>query len=607
MSKAAIVQDPLKKRRVVIPRGQPEERYCVLNYDWFVDIQLLKRLRNNENELESSVFPFDEMFESHWQMYLEHQSHPSRIRIGLAMLSPRDKSIRADVKLIIITTHGGQIIMEHIFYDHCFFLSQGESISSFISEEISPKVYLDITGELYKDILNDRQTYNADEVTIIANVRFANEIEIQPKTKAHDFSRRFTTEWKLTKLRTIIEQINQSRPPVGNDRRLVSDKFTFYHTKIVDNFKTKLWRLFIKYPSAKQPLVLTLKTNNYQHSNYAKVEIACKKDNQVLRKFTQSFEDLSENYITEFFTLDELSTNIYKYCYEFNENNGRFFTIEYILLSIQIVQQLSKHDFPRTVKRIIEPTMISLTQNGTVQTKGVARMINHKSLTTGTKQTEVDRSISRGNTMTRTASVLYHENTKSPERKNGHASRENFNDKQFVADTWSEQIKAPPPLSNKWEQYFDESIQQKQLEQNGDQTHISRLEQYSKQTSHDQLFPSIVSKNHYTSNGNSSSSSEYRYNHTEMKSLADIHEKLSKSPQQNQKSPRLTVNKQTRFAQPSRLSANTAIRRRSSDTNPPLPSISFSSTWDLPENFTFLSNLFHSGLHSDVTLKKQDY
>lgn len=179
---------------------------------------LLRRLTSShtENELESLVFPHDESIESNWQLYLEHQSHPPRIRIGLCLLSPRDRCLHADVKLILITTHGGQVIKETIFYDHTFFLAKGDPLCSFINDQISPKVYVDIEGDLYQDVMSNTKQgnpLNADECTILAYVRFINELEIQPKTKAFDFSRRFTVDWKLTKFHQIIEQINQTRPP----------------------------------------------------------------------------------------------------------------------------------------------------------------------------------------------------------------------------------------------------------------------------------------------------------------------------------------------------------------------------------------------------------
>jgi hypothetical protein len=174
---------------------------------------------NAESELESTIFPYEESFDSHWQLFIEHQSHPPRIQIGLALLAPRDRCLRADIKLIFVTTHGGQIIKEHFFHNHTFFLAKGEAISSYINDHISPKIYLNIEDELYQDVVNGTQQgnlLNSDDCTIMGYVRFINEYEIEPKTKAYDFSRRFTVDWKLTKFRHIIEQINQSRPPGKN-------------------------------------------------------------------------------------------------------------------------------------------------------------------------------------------------------------------------------------------------------------------------------------------------------------------------------------------------------------------------------------------------------
>lgn len=210
-----LVRNPTKK-------AQLDERLLVVNHDWFVPIQVLRRLNsiNAENELESLIFPSNESFESHWQLYLEHQTHPPRIRFGLCLLSPRDRCLRADIKLILLTTHGGQVIKEKIFTDHLFFLSKGDPLCSFINEQISPKIYLDIDGDLYQDVLaraKQGTPLNTDDCTILAYVRFLNELDIQPKTKAFDFSRRFTVDWKLTKFQQIIEQINQTRPPSNFD------------------------------------------------------------------------------------------------------------------------------------------------------------------------------------------------------------------------------------------------------------------------------------------------------------------------------------------------------------------------------------------------------
>ena len=95
---------------ILVPRGRVKERFIVINYDWFIPLQSLRRLHTT-NELESIIFPFD----SHWQLYIEHQSRPGRIRIGLVFLAPYDRCLRADIKLEFVTTHGGQIIKENVF------------------------------------------------------------------------------------------------------------------------------------------------------------------------------------------------------------------------------------------------------------------------------------------------------------------------------------------------------------------------------------------------------------------------------------------------------------------------------------------------------------
>ena len=123
------------------------------------------------------------------------------------------------------------------FNNHRFFLTKGQPISSHINEHISSKVFLDIEDE--------GNLFNTDDCTIFAYVKFINEFEIESKTKTFEFSRRFTIDWKLTKFKHIIEQINQSRPSskisflyvnkffycilVGNQHRLVSDRFQFTH------------------------------------------------------------------------------------------------------------------------------------------------------------------------------------------------------------------------------------------------------------------------------------------------------------------------------------------------------------------------------------------
>ena len=167
---------------------------------------------------------------------------------------------------------------------------------------------------------------------------------------------------------------------VGNDRRLVSDRFQFTHAKIIEGVKSKKWRLLIKCPSTSSnnreiPLYLTIKCSDFMNPNFGKYEIMCTNEHNVLRRFTQTFEDLADNYTVEFYTLDELSRNIYTYRHDFNENNGRFFTVEYLLFTIQIVQRLQRPNVPKNIKRVVEPTIISLNGNGNIQSKGTGQRL----------------------------------------------------------------------------------------------------------------------------------------------------------------------------------------------------------------------------------------
>lgn len=114
---------------------------------------------------------------------------------------------------------------------------------------------------------------------------------------------------------------------------------------------------------------MTLKSSNTGQPNYGKFEIRCKNEHNILRRYIESMEDLTDNYSIEFFTLDDLSANIYKYKQNFNENNGRFLIIDYLLLSIQIIQPLQSFDIFKKIKRIIEPTIISLNNAGNVRNK----------------------------------------------------------------------------------------------------------------------------------------------------------------------------------------------------------------------------------------------
>ncbi|CAF3400601.1 unnamed protein product [Rotaria sp. Silwood1] len=554
-------------RHVLLPRGPVEERFIVVSHDWFVPVQLLRRLHSTstENELESIIFPYDESFESHWQIYLEHQSHPPRIRIGLALLAPRDRCLRADIKLIFITTHGGQVIKESLFYDHAFFLAKGEPISSFINDHISPKVFLDIEGDLYEDVISKTKQgnpFNTDDCTIVAYVRFINEIEIQPKTKAFDFSRRFTVDWKLTKFLHIIEQINQTRPPIGNDRRLVSDRFQFTHVKIIEGVRSKKWRLLIKCPGTSSnnkqtPFYLTIKCSDFIHANYGKVEMICKNEHNVLRRYTQSFEDLADNYTMEFFSLDELSTNVYSYRHDFNETNGRFFTIDYLLFSIQIVQPLQRSSVPKNIKRVVEPTMISLNSNGNIQNKG--------STTHGIKSSRDQRVSSVMKTEPKRISSVLKMNNKMRSPEQHGVTRENT-----VATTGENQMPS-------W----------------GDP--------FSDEPRGNHIFPPIISRNQQNRvSPDQMIHSPIRFQSSnELKTFPNIQENLYRSP-------RLFQNKQIRFASQSRLRSLDRFNPNSNHASTlPSPSTTTAST-EVPDNFIFLTNLFRSGLHSDITIRCRD-
>ncbi|CAF1229363.1 unnamed protein product [Rotaria magnacalcarata] len=571
------VQDPLKKRRVILPRGPAvEERFVVVSHDWFVPVPLLRRLHlaGTENELESIVFPYDESFDSHWQFYLEHQSHPPRIRIGLVLLAPRDRCLRADIKLILITTHGGQVIKESTFYDHTFFLAKGEPTSSFINDHISSKLCFDIEGDLYQDVIAKSKQgtpMNTDDCTILAYVRFINEIEIQPKTKAFDFSRRYTADWKLTKFHQIIEQINQTRPPIGNDRRLVSDRFQFTHVKIIEGVKSKKWRLLIKCPGAspnnkQSPLYLTIKCSDFIHANYGKVEMICKNEHNVLRRYTQSFEDLADNYTMEFFSLEELTTNIYSYRHDFNETNGRFFTIEYLLFSIQIVQPLQRIDVPKSIKRVVEPTMISLNSNGNIQSKGTGHALKstREQTLSSAMKTEPKRISSTMKTEPKRISPVLKVNDKVKSPDQHGVTREN---------TTATAVENP----------------------------ITSWDPFSDEPRGNSMFPPIASRNQqtYASPDRMNNSPIRHQPSAELRILPNIQDNILRSP-------RLFQNKQIRFAAQPRL--RSFDRSNQNSTQPPTLSSSSATTTasELPDDFIFLKNLYRSGLHSDVTIRCRD-
>ena len=195
-------------------RGEVREHFVTINHDWLIPVQSLRKLING-GTVDSVIFPSEEPFDSHWQLYIEHQTQPGRLRIGLALLAPRDRCFRADIKVVLMATHGEQIIKEHLFHNHTFFLSKGEAICSYINEHISPKICLDLTEEIYQTVINGDKDLNTDDCTIMIEMKFMNEYDVEPKIKTLDFSRQFTVDWKLTKFRSILEQIDQSRPP-GN-------------------------------------------------------------------------------------------------------------------------------------------------------------------------------------------------------------------------------------------------------------------------------------------------------------------------------------------------------------------------------------------------------
>ena len=204
------------KRPTLFPRGHTKERFVVIDHDWLVPVTSLRRLNSNygENQLESIIFPFDESFNSHWQLFIEHQTNPLRIRIGLILLAPCNRCIHADIKLTFSRIHDNRIIKENLFCNHRFFLAKGEPISSYINEHISPKVFVDIEDDLYQDVINGIQKGklpNANDCMITADVTFINEFDIEPKPKGFDLSRHFIVNWKLVRFRHIIDQINQSR------------------------------------------------------------------------------------------------------------------------------------------------------------------------------------------------------------------------------------------------------------------------------------------------------------------------------------------------------------------------------------------------------------
>lgn len=167
---------------------------------------------------------------------------------------------------------------------------------------------------------------------------------------------------------------------MANERRLLSERFSFTHHKSIEGIKTKKWKLLIKCPSTpstydQTPLYLTLKCANSVQGNYGKVEIICKNEHNVLRRFMPDFQDLEDNYTFEFFTLEELASNIYTYRHDYSQRHGRYFTVEYLLLQIRIIQPLQPADLPRYIKRVQEPTVISLKSTGKLHSKSPGRLL----------------------------------------------------------------------------------------------------------------------------------------------------------------------------------------------------------------------------------------
>ena len=87
--------------------------------------------------------------------------------------------------------------------------------------------------------------------------------------------------------------------------------------------------------------------------------------------------------------------------------------------------------------------------------------------------------------------------------------------------------------------------------------------------------------------------------YNDSKPLPNIRENLPRSPRSLQ-------NKQIRFTTHSRLQSIDRFNPQSSIPSH-LPSASTTSlSVELPDNFTFLNNLFRSGLHSDITIRHGD-
>lgn len=109
---------------------------------------------------------------------------------------------------------------------------------------------------------------------------------------------------------------------------------------------------------------MTLQCLNTTQPNYGKFEIVCQNEHHVLRRYIESTEDLTDNYTIEFFTFDELYSHIYHYKQNFDKNNGRITSIDYLLISIRIIQPLQVFDALKKLRPMHEPTVITLNTLG---------------------------------------------------------------------------------------------------------------------------------------------------------------------------------------------------------------------------------------------------
>ncbi len=90
-----------------------------------------------------------------------------------------------------------------------------------------------------------------------------------------------------------------------------------------------------------------------------------------------------------------------------------------------------------------------------------------------------------------------------------------------------------------------------------------------------------------------------RQSPTELKPFPNIQGNLSRSP-------RLFQNKQNRFTSQSHLRSLDRFNQPSSVPSDITSASTTTLSTELPDNFTFLTNLFRSGLHSDITIRNQN-